>query len=92
MSGLYAADGGFNVSVVDGTTIKGVYAANGSLNVIQSLGTSPTGFYHKSGSTYVTVAIADKLSATAADGSKLVSVSPYKKGTQKVTVVAGAFT
>ncbi len=53
MSGVYAADGSWNVSVVDGSSFTGLYAADGSLNVIKSPGSTFVGMYHPCGALYV---------------------------------------
>lgn len=89
---FYAADGSINVTAVDGTTRTGVYAANGSINVVvtPSPVTRPVGAYHKCGAWYVTVTTSPVLSKRAPDGSLYVSVSPYQKGSTKVTVVSGS--
>jgi hypothetical protein len=93
---IYAADGSWNVTVVDGNTRVGRYAANHSLNVVQSTVTSTVrGLNHKSGAMNVFLATtaSNPVARYARDGSLNVIVTPYTaaKQAQKVTVVGGAF-
>jgi hypothetical protein len=91
-SGVYAADGSFRVTVVDGTSHVGLYAADGSFNVKESNGTTDRGIYHwASGALLVTVRASAGASIYASDGSLYVSESPYVHGTQRVTAVSGSF-
>jgi hypothetical protein len=91
-SGVYAADGSFRVTVVDGTSHVGLYAADGSFNVKESNGTTDRGIYHwASGAILVTVRASAGASIYAPDGSLYVSESPYVHGSQRVTVVSGSF-
>lgn len=90
MSGFYAADGSWRVSVVDGTTRTGRYAADNSLNIIASDGLSPHGRTHRCGAMYVTVAPSGYHGINAPDGSLYVSESPYTNKGQHVTVVSGS--
>ena len=89
MAGLYAADGSYNISVVNGSTRTGAYAADGSINVVVSDGNGIKGAIHPCGAWYVTVAVNAK-TMKAPDGSLYVQASPYTKGGQRVTVVSGA--
>lgn len=88
---LYASDGSFNVTVVDGTAPVGAQAADGGLNVFQVDGTSPVGVYNASGAINVVVTEDDQTSKVHPCGGIFVSVSPYALGTEKVTVTAGSF-
>ena len=89
--GVYAAYGSLRVTVVDGNSHVGVYAADGSINVKVSNGTTDRGFYHwASGAILVTVRSTAGASIYAADGSLYVSETPYKHGSQRVTVVSGS--
>ena len=92
-AGVYHSDGSIRVTVVDGLTRVGTYAADGSWNVIEAPGpaTTKVGVYHSCGARYVTLQAVAVSSIYAPDGSLNVSVTPYVSGTQKVTVVAGAF-
>jgi hypothetical protein len=87
--GLYAADGSWNVTVVDGTAVTGLYAADGSMNVAVSEGTSPVGLTHPCGARWVTVATSGVVGFYAPDGSMYVSETGTPEGAQKVTVVSG---
>lgn len=87
MSGVRAADGSVNVTVVDGVTYTGVNANDGSINVIDDGGTN-TGSHHPCGAFRVTVDNSGKV-GRAPDGSAYVSEDG--SGGYKVTVVAGAF-
>ncbi len=77
MSGLYAADGSMNVTVVSGLSFTGLYAADGSINVIISPGSSFVGAYHPCGAWYVTVSPGTLVPIRAPDGSLYVQTSPY---------------
>lgn len=88
---LYAADGSFNVTVVDGTTLTGLYAANGSINVVERDGTTLTGLYHPCGAWNVVVSNGSTLGTYHPCGAFNVSVSPYQYNAVKVTVVSGSF-
>lgn len=90
MSGIYAADGSFNVTVVDGTSYTGVMAADGSYNVIKSPGNAEVGAYHPCGAYWVTLTDGSKTGYRAPDGSLYITDSPYTlNGAAKVTVVSG---
>lgn len=89
---LYANDGSWNVTVVDGLTLTGVQAADGSINVIASAGSSPVGLYHACGAFNVTLVTNENVARMADDGSLNVVVSPYASTrAQRITVVSGAF-
>lgn len=88
----YAADGSWNVTVVDGLTYTGLAAADGSYNVAVSDGVAYKGAYHPCGAWWVITAPAPAVGAqtrTAPDGSLYVTQSPYTNGGQRVTVVSG---
>lgn len=92
MSGIYAADGSINVTVVDGSTLTGLYAADGSWNVVNSPGTGLVGAYHPCGAYYVKLTASDVFSIRAADGSLYVNTSNNIKQGQRVTVISGVLT
>jgi hypothetical protein len=88
----YAADGSWNVSVVDGLTYTGLYAADGSYNVAIAPGGTYVGAYHPCGALWVTTTPAPAVGGSprnAPDGSLYVSQTPYTNGGQSVTVVSG---
>lgn len=90
-NGLYAADGGWNITVVDGTVYTGLYAADGSINVFQP-GAGYQGLYAPCGAYNVTVSPTPVLAFNprqAPNGSLNVSTTPYTNGGQHVTVVSG---
>lgn len=86
--GVYAADGSFRVTVVDGTTYVGTYAPDGSLNV--KVRSDETGYYDQSGAMLVTVKSVASASLYTNNGSIYVSTSPYVHGSVRVTVVSGS--
>lgn len=91
MSGVYAADGSLNVTVVDGSTRTGLYAADGSINVALSPGSGFVGLYHSCGAWYVTLITSGPANYYAADGSMNVTQSPYVlTGATRVTAVSGS--
>jgi len=92
-SGMYAADGSFRVSIVNGSSYTGLYAADGSLNVVTSNGSSYVGAQHPCGALWVTYCgSAPTIGIRAADGSLNVSTSPYYlPNTHPVTAVSGSF-
>lgn len=91
MSGVYAADGSLNVTVVDGSTRTGLYAADGSINVVLSPGSGFVGLYHPCGAYYVTLVTVGPANYYAADGSMNVTQSPYiTTGATRVTAVSGS--
>ena len=87
---LYAADGSWNVTIVDGTTLTGIYAADGSINVVEVDGTTLTGLYAPCGAWNVFV-------STGQDGiyhhcgALIVQETPFTQDCVDVTVVSGAF-
>lgn len=90
-TGVYAADGSLNVTVVSGSSLTGLYAANGSINVVQAVGTLPCGAYHPCGAWWVTTVTSGLVGYYAADGSMNVAESPYTAhGAVRVTVVSGS--
>lgn len=90
MSGLYAADGSWNISVVSGSSLTGLYAADGSINVVISPGGGQVGLYAPCGAYYVTVSPGTFVSRYALDGSLYVqeTITVLDSG-QNVTVVSG---
>lgn len=92
-TGVYAADGSLNVTVVSGSSLTGLYAANGSINVVlaPSPVTKSIGAYHPCGAWYVTLVTSGLVGYYAADGSMNVAESPYTaKGAVRVTAVSGS--
>lgn len=89
--GLYATDGSFRVTVVDGTTLTGIYAADGSYNVVQQDGTTLTGAIHPCGALNVFVNDGSFDQWYHPCGAWIVQVTPYANDCVDVTVVAGAF-
>lgn len=87
-----AADGSWNVTVVDGTTLVGQTAADGSLNVIEATPGTRSGSYHACGAAYVINAESDwPLPSRSPEGALYVQESPYPNTTiQKVTAVTGS--
>lgn len=91
MSGLYAADGSLNVTVVSGSSFTGVYAADGSVNVVLSPGVGFVGLYAPCGAWYVTLITSGLAGRYAVDGSMNVTQSPYViTGAVRVTAVSGS--
>ena len=91
-TGKFAADGSWNVAVVDGSTYTGITSPDGAINVFQSAETGPIGLYAPCGAFNVTIAGAPVLAFNprqAPNGSLNISVSPYTNGGQHVTVVSG---
>lgn len=90
MAGLYAADGSWNVTVVDGSLAVGFYADDGSMNVIQSDGSAGP-LVDPCGAIRVTLVLS-AAKRYADDGSLNVTESPYVEGGPlKVTAVSGSF-
>jgi hypothetical protein len=92
VSGLYAADGSINVTVVDGSVTTGLYATDGSINVVLAPGGTYVGATHACGALYVTLAPSSLTGRRAADGSLYVITTPYTSDTaaQAVTAVSGS--
>lgn len=91
MSGLHAADGSLNVTVVDGSTLTGLWAADGSINVVKSDGSVYRGAYHPCGAWWVTLVTSGIVGYYAPDGSMNVAESPYTStGAVRVTAVSGS--
>lgn len=90
MSGLYAADGSINVTVVDGSTYTGLYASDGSWNVIKSSGSTYVGAYHPCGALWVSITNSLGSSIRCPDGSLFVYTGSYTGNGQRVTVVSGS--
>lgn len=87
---LYAADGSWNVTVVDGSTFTGLYAPDGSYNVVEVDGTSIAGLYAPCGAYNVYVSDGTYIGFYHPSGAINVSVSPYETGTVRVTAVSGS--
>lgn len=92
--GKYAANGSYNISVVDGLSYTGLYAVDGSINVIVAPGGSYVGAYHACGAWYVTVSPGTLVPLRAPDGSLYVveGAAPSTNTGQPVTVVSGSLT
>lgn len=90
--GLYASDGTYNVTVVDGTTFTGIYASDGSINVVVAPGDSFVGLYHPCGAFYVTVTDGSSYAGSRApDGSmNVIESADRASGAMCVTVVSGS--
>jgi hypothetical protein len=86
---LYAADGSWNVTVVDGSTFTGLYAPDGSYNVVEVDGTSIAGLYAPCGAYNVFVSDGTYTGFYHPSGAINVSVSPYELSTVRVTAVSG---
>lgn len=70
MSGIYAADGAINVTVVDGSAYTGLYAADGSWNVVINDGTSTyMGVMHGCGAFNVAISPGTRVGRYAPNGS-----------------------
>ena len=98
---LHAADGSFNVTVVNGLTPVGVYAVDGSINVFSRpipINTDPqVGVYHPCGAWNVVLnnTTAAPIGSYARNGAYYVSTNAGSgvrdpNGAQRVTVVSGA--
>lgn len=92
---FYAADGSWNITIVDGQTRVGRFNANGSTHVVNAETelTPGVGQYHPSGALRVTVATANNAKGEgryAKNGSLLVSTTGAFNA-QKVTILSGAF-
>ena len=90
MSGLYAADGSINVTVVDGLSYTGLYAADGSYNVVSVDGSTYTGVMAECGAYNVIPFTSGTPMLFAPCGAFYVTESPYTLGTMRVTVVSGS--
>ncbi len=94
MSGLYASDGSFNGTIVDGLTYTGVYAADGSINMVDATGLVYVGAYHPCGAWWITQVPSNppfEVPVRAPDGSLYINITPYPNvGGQKVTIVGGS--
>jgi len=98
-----AADGSWNITIVDGLTYVGKYAADGSFNCFQVTGgslTTPQGWNHPSGAINIVNATAEanpvgiyhacgamNVSTNAAPTTPVGATAP--NGARYVTVVAG---
>lgn len=90
---LYAADGSWNVTVVDGSVYTGLHASDGSVNIIKSPGSSYVGSSHPCGALYVTISTPGTFTPIRApDGSLYITDTGGMPATdigQPVTVVSG---
>lgn len=91
MAGLYAADGTWNINVVDGTTFVGRQGSNGGLNVFQVNGTVFTGYQHKSGAVNVFNATGTEEKFQHPCGAHIVT-NAGKHNIRGVTVLTGVLT
>jgi hypothetical protein len=83
--GFYAADGSWNVHVVDGLSKVDLYTADGCLNVTGSTG---GGYMHPSGAVNVTTAPGGAIvPRQAPDGSLYINSVGENDGSQKVTFI-----
>lgn len=89
---LYAADGSFRVTVVDGSTYTGLYAADDSYNVVVVVDTGFTGPQNACGAYNVVLNNTGDINAYAACGAYNVQLTPYTAGGMPVTVVSGSLT
>lgn len=93
MSGLHAADGSLNVTVVTGSTYTGLYAPDGSLNVVLATAGTYVGAYHPCGAWYVTLVTNEAVGRYALNGSLNVVESPFSAtGAVRVFAVSGDLT
>src|SRR6266576_5419362 len=92
MSGLHAADGSINITIVSGLAITGLYAADGSLNIVIRNGLTITGIYHPCGAINAVVTTGSVLGFYHPCGAMNISVSPYVSASVHVTVVSGSIT
>jgi hypothetical protein len=87
----FAADGSWNVTVVDGSTYTGLHASDGSYNVIKSPGNAYVGATHPCGALYVTTSPGTLVPLRAPDGSLYVqNAGSFINSGQPVTVVSGS--
>jgi hypothetical protein len=83
--GMYAADGTWNVHVVDGLSKVDLYTADGCLNVTGSAG---TGIMHPSGAMAVTTPPGGVfVGRQAPDGSLYLNSIPDNNGAQNCTFI-----
>lgn len=88
--GMYASNGSWNVSVVNGLTVVPRMAADGSINVVLSDG-SQKGIHHACGALRVTVATGTNSTGRhAKDGSMAVSNVTDSFNAKSCTAVSGA--
>lgn len=88
----FAADGSWNITVVDGLTRVFDKAPDGSFNVVNDPGTRVPA-RHPCGAQYVKKVTAGIVPRRALTGALNVAVSPYTAtGAQRVTVVSGVLT
>lgn len=87
MAGLYAADGSWNMHIVDGLSYVGYYHTDGSIN---GTGTppGPTGLMSPAGCIYVVIDDTDApLPRQDNRGALRITTSDVKNGAQKVTFI-----
>jgi len=88
--GKFAANGSYNITVVDGSVYTGLYAADGSINVVKTDGSVYRGAYHPCGAWWVQLTPGTLVPIRAPDGSLYVNdASLYINSGQPVTVVSG---
>lgn len=91
MSGIRAADGSLNVTVVSGNALTGLYAADGSINVVKTDGSSFVGAYAPCGAWNVSAVTSGTHGYYASNGALNVAESPYtSSGAVRVTAVSGS--
>lgn len=89
--GYYAANGSWNISIIDGTTITGIYATDGSMNCVEATGLVSVGLTHPCGARWVTLNNdSTPIGFYAPDGSMYVTDDGTKNGATKVTVISGS--
>lgn len=89
---LQAADGTFNVRVLDGLSSVNMQAADGSYNVVQVPGSSFTGLHHPCGALNVFLATTTQGFCAPCGAMNVSQIGLLKEGTVKVTVLSGTLT
>lgn len=84
---FYAADGSWNVHVVDGLSPVNRQGTNGETNVTGTTGLVPVGLNHPSGAMCVTTSPGGRVNRQAPDGSLYINSINAEDGSQKVTFV-----
>lgn len=83
---MYAIDGSWNATTVNGLSYTGLYSATGSINIIAATGLSYCGAYHPCGALWTTTSTSTG-NRNAPDGSLYVNTTGLKDGSQRVTAV-----
>jgi len=84
---MYAADGSWNMHIVDGLTYVGLYAPEGCFNGTATTGTVPVPAIHPSGALTVTTAPGGLVNRRAPDGSLYINSVGAIDGSQRVTFI-----